>query len=142
MNQQSASQKQAQRRERLREKLLRDHGVYSIEDIANLQAVAISTAQKYVHDLEHQHRVFTVFHQGETRYPKLLFQDNGQIDEIAASIVEIFAGKYGDWGLWAWFCFPTGLLSGNIPKDIMHDEPERVERAARSFRNILFEDRV
>lgn len=142
MNQQSASQKQAQRREKLREKLLRDHGVYSVEDIANLQAVAINTAQKYVHDLEHQHRVFTVSYHGATLYPKLLFQDHGQIDEVAASIVEIFAGQYGGWGLWAWFCFPTGLLSGEAPQNIMHEQPERVKNAARRFRNILFEDRV
>lgn len=130
----TASEKQAARRAELTRHLLHDHGAVDVEGLAALRTIPLQDATEMVTHLVETHHLFSVNYAGDTLYPLVQFHDDGSLNEQVAAMVNIFLsnpqGKQG-WALWAWLCVPTGLLSGEIPSEVVVDQPERAFRAAK-----------
>lgn len=57
------------------------------------------------------------------------------LDEAIATVVALLAPRLG-WSTWTWFTRPTAWLSGEIPAEVIRENPQRVIAAARRFSNL------
>lgn len=128
---------QNQRTLELYKRLLRK-GAYTAHQLAVLRDTTAEEAQEYLDQQEAEHTVFTVDNNGVTLYPEFLFNDEGNVDETISKLVQIFQGKFGGWSAWAWFCLPTGMLSGNIPVEMAYRDFHRAQTATTHMYNELF----
>lgn len=126
----------------LHETLLRYHGAYNAHQIAVLQNTPdIEATQRYLDLLEDRHNIFSVDNNGVTLYPAFQFHTNGKLDATMGEVIKTFGGNVDGWTLWSWFSFPSGLLSGDVPKDVVHESLYRAQTAARRFRDTLRDTR-
>lgn len=109
----------------LQNRLLRDYKAYTANQLAVLQNNTVDETQAYLDEQESKHTVFTVDNNGVTLYPAFLFNDKGKVRKVIGNLVQVFKGSFTGWAAWAWFCLPTGLLSGNVPIDIAHTDFKR-----------------
>jgi hypothetical protein len=67
---------------------------------------------------------------GQVVYPAFQFTDQGAPrDEIAAVIEVLQVAGLGPWQTWSWLVEPTGMLSGEVPVELVFTEPSRVTEA-------------
>lgn len=116
----TATASQHERFVELKKMLLRNHRAYTVHQLAVLRGTTPEEAQKYIDGQMIEHTVFTVDNQGITLYPAFLFDIEGNVDKTMAQLVKVFENKFSGWEAWAWFCLPTGLLSGGVPKDMAY----------------------
>lgn len=79
--------------------------------------------------------VFVVVkHAGRTVIPAFQFTDDGQVRNEIAAVTKILRDSAEEgltgWEIWAWWTARTGYLSGEIPLDLVEQNPDRVRRAA------------
>lgn len=127
----AASQRQVQRSAELRRHLLEVEGAETYASLAGLRGGRESSARTWVSRPRTSGRIFTVEVQGRTLIPKVQLTATGrerpEILELALPLQQ--AGLDG-WSLWAWLTSPTGLLSGEIPADVVRTDLGRAHRAA------------
>lgn len=125
------SQRQVQRSVALRERLLTEHGAYTYAQLAELREIESSSVRTWISRLRQQDRIFTVDHAGRTFVPAILLSEPDTLDEsVGALITPLLSAGMDEWAIWAWLVSPTGLLSGEVPADMVKTNPSRALKAA------------
>lgn len=126
-------QRQAQRAAALRETLM-GHGYETYASLAAKRGAKESSIRTWATRARRDHRLFTVQAGGHTLIPTVQLTPNGEIEPaVAALIAPLLKAGLDRWSLWAWLCSPTDRLSGQVPADVAHTDPERARRAAVQY---------
>lgn len=75
--------------------------------------------------------VLAVAVDGGVVYPAFQFTDRGAPREGVSSLIQVLQDAgLGPWQTWTWLVEPTGMLSGEVPIEMVFIEAERAMRAA------------
>lgn len=127
----SDTEHQVQRSADLREQLVVKHKAFTDEDLAGLQGIGLSAVRTWISRLRQQGKIFSVDYAGRVLIPAVLLAGSDSIDEQVHSLVApLQEAQLDEWSIWAWLVSPTGLLSGEIPVEVLKSNPSRARRAA------------
>ena len=129
-----ASLAQAQRLASHRDALL-STPVYTHSTLSQMRGDAQeSSTRTWLTRRRDAYELFTLTHDGRTLIPAFQFDEHGRprpdLQPLLAVLIP--AGVQG-WTLWTWLTSPTGLLSGEVPEQLVRTNPTRALRAAQRF---------
>lgn len=76
--------------------------------------------------------IFDVPHDGQAVLPAFQFDPAGAVrPESAAVVQQLRAVGLDGWQLWEWMCAPTGWLDGDVPAELLEENPAEVRTAAQ-----------
>lgn len=105
-------------------------GTWSLEDLSTRRGESTETTMRWLS--ARRPTAVRVVDQGEARYPRVQFDQAGNQRSVVAQCVRaLLEAGHEPCFVWAWLSTPTGLLSGEIPLDVIDTQPERVRNAAR-----------
>ena len=130
----TATQRQVQRTAALRQRLMNDSGYETYESLAILRDSQVSSVRTWVARARERGDLFTVMVKGTTLIPKTQLTTDGQLNAPVTTLVRpLIASGLDEWSIWAWLATSTGLLSGEVPVEVVAQEPERAVRAAERY---------
>lgn len=114
-----------------REELVRDEGCETNESLAKKRHVKPGAIRTWVSRQRVKNELFTVKLGSQVVIPSVQLDDEGNLDGAVTPMVKVLREAGMDhWALWSWLCFPTGLLSDEVPAVVAHENPERALTAA------------
>jgi len=119
------ARRQARRNAAAREELVSEFGF-----------VALDEAQ--LSRLKEKGLVFSVEHQGQTRFPAFQFDTEGQPLPVIARVLSTLGQQSQGWELALWFMAGNGWLDDRRPVDLLQSAPAEVEQAAEREAEELF----
>lgn len=130
-----ATQRQAVRSGEIRKRLLESEGAATYTTVADMRGSNEKAARQWVRRQRQEQRLFTVEAQGRVLVPAFQLVDDGDLDKTVSSTIVQPMLKAGvrPWAIWAWSTRPTGLLSGRVPAELVHEKPEVVENAVTIY---------
>lgn len=130
----TATQRQVQRTAALRQRLMNDSGYETYESLARLRDSQVSSVRTWVARARERGELFTVKVKGTTLIPKVQLTAGGELQTKVTTLVRpLITSGLDEWSLWAWLTTSTGLLSGEIPAEVVSYEPERAQRATERY---------
>ncbi|QIN29385.1 DUF2384 domain-containing protein [Brevibacterium luteolum] len=129
-----ASQKQIQRSAGLRQHLMEEEGFETYASLAATRSSQESSVRTWVSRMRKRNELFTVELNGATMIPKVQLTSSGNADPHVVELIRplLRAGLDG-WSLWAWLTQPNGLLSGEVPAEVVKTDAGRAARASDRY---------
>lgn len=128
----SASVAQAHRSALLRDALL-GTGVETYESLMKIRGDKKESSTRTWVTRRHQaHRLIKVAHGGKTLIPSFQLQANGDPRPELQPLFEALA-DVEPWAQWRWLTTASNLLSGDVPEQVVKQNPGRALKAARRF---------
>lgn len=128
------TQRQVQRTAALRQRLMNDSGYETYESLAHLRESQVSSVRTWAARARERGDLFTVKLKGSTLIPKVQLSTHGDLNAKVTTLVRpLIASGLDEWSIWAWLATSTGLLSGEVPAEVVEYEPERAQRAADRY---------
>lgn len=79
-------------------------------------------------------RVLAVDREDSTFYPRFQFTEAGDLrTELARHIATLQESGAPPWRIWAWLTEPAALVSGEVPVEVLVENPARGMRAVERF---------
>jgi len=86
------------------------------------------------HRWRSQRRAFAVPHKGVLRFPLFQFDEDGAPRrDVVATLRALPIERMSEWEIALWWSAANGALDGRRPVDVLDENPEAVERAARAL---------
>ena len=79
-------------------------------------------------------KIFAVPYQGQDRFPRYALDDEFQPIPALESVLKLL-GPISPWRIAVWFESTNSWLDNHRPRQLLRDEPEKVQRAAERYRN-------
>ncbi|MFB9777542.1 hypothetical protein [Brevibacterium otitidis] len=129
-----ASQKQVQRSAGLRQHLMDVEGFETYASLAETRNSLESSVRTWVSRKRKRNELFTIELNGATMIPTVQLTNSGDADPRIVELMRplLDAGLDG-WSLWAWLTQPNGLLSGEVPAEVVKTNTRRAVRAADRY---------
>lgn len=122
----------AQRRADQRARLLAG-GYHTHASLAAVRGTTESGARTFVSRAASTNRLFTVKHERQTVIPAILIDDDGHLTPVSDAVRVLGPVGLTAWELWAWLCSPSGWLSGQVPAQVLSENPDRAMTAVRAY---------
>lgn len=122
---------QARRQADLRQKLLAS-GYHTYDTLSELRGdSSIEVTRTWVSRRRKRNQLFTVEVQGRTLLPGFQFTETGAPRQELSPILSSLSDRgFSGWQTWAWFYAGNTRLDGQIPVQILDDQPDLVAWAA------------
>ncbi len=79
-------------------------------------------------------RILAVDREESTFYPRFQFTEAGGLRaELAPHVATLQESGARSWRIWAWLVEPAALVSGEVPVDVLAENPARGIRAVERF---------
>jgi hypothetical protein len=105
--------------------------VFTYRTLAEVRGQQESSARAWY--LRNRNRVLKIDHEARTYLPAFQFDDVGELRPGIAQVNRILkaADTMSEWSRWSWWQASTSYLSGASPLDVVDEDLEAVETAAR-----------
>lgn len=124
---------QARRLARERDRLLAS-GAYDVPALQQLRGDSKeATTRAWVARRRKAGRLLVLSHDGALLVPAFQLADADVRPALAPVLTALTAAGLSGWAAWTWLTTPNAGLDGDVPADVLPQEPARVRRAAESF---------
>ena len=104
------------------------------EEIGERRKADPSNVVAHVNQWREDGKVFAISYQGKDRFPRYALDDTFRPIPALESVLKLF-GSIDPWRIAVWFESTNAWLNNRRPRQLLSEEPERVQRAAERYRN-------
>lgn len=107
-------------------------GYETFSSLSTRRDISQEDAKTWVEDQVKAGKLFTVSHLDGVLIPQVLFTERGTINAPVSELAYALRhANIGAWHTWAWLVSPSGLLSGDIPAEVVQKNQARAFTAAQ-----------
>ncbi len=129
---------QARRNAEARDALIREFGLLSSSDIADLAGSTAKNRAASANRWKQEGRIFSVPWRGSDLWPGFQFDVDGRPHTAVADVLSVLRPEASGWEKALWFISANGWLEGRRPVDLFAAEQDAVVEAARREAEELF----